>query len=485
MNVRDISAQFAISIFSQNADVGGQIKFQLSGAGYDCHFFADTETLLQKMQSEPSHIVIYDIETSIMPVHEFIQSCLNISAEIKFILLTDSNKISQFVNYKKYNTDFVLSLSETQLSQQVLWAVDCVCENLFRIYQNEQIYAELLEEQKKSQKIESILSQERQASGVRPYQSRISQYRSAGSKENILDIFYEQSPTQSWIYLKFVPTIQTFLCVSYHQVPSDWVEGISYKIPAKEKDFLNQLYVGQLPKSLEDYLLNKFNVARLKFLPMIVGSKIEGILISTQDIAAEVAEDFSLMSLVYELNFAENKTPQVEIEDNFTGFYNKSYYYKILEREIDQAKRILQPLCIIKLSIDKLAELEISQGRRVADEVLREVADQLKFSSRISDYICRTDENEFALVLVNCSKKGAAIRAERVRMGVQDAKIHRSGLDITISQGICEYPSLAHDTFSLDDFATRALKFIAGKGGDKICISKATKDHTPDFVVEN
>lgn len=243
--------------------------------------------------------------------------------------------------------------------------------------------------------------------------------------------------------------------------------------------------MGQMPQSFETYLLQKFNVSRIKFLPMIVGGKIEGLLISTQEISAEVAEDFSLMSLVYELNFAENKTPQIEIEDNFTGFYNRGYYLKILDREIDQAKRILQPLSVIKLSIDKLAELEISQGRRVADEVLREVADQLKFSSRISDYICRTDTNEFALVLVNCSRKGAAIRAERVRMGVNQAKIHRSGLDISISQGICEYPSLSHDAISLDESATKALKFIANKGGDKICISKASQNHTPDFVVEN
>ncbi|MFN3697593.1 MAG: GGDEF domain-containing protein [Pseudobdellovibrio sp.] len=484
MKIRDYSTQFSISIFSQNVDIGSRLKYQVSQAGYQSFFFADLDLLLNQVNTDPSHIVIFDSETSLLPLHQFVEKALKASAEIRFIILAQHQKIPQLSGYKEFNTDFVLPNSDPMLEYLVLWSVDSICENILRTYQNEQLLVDLNEAENTKIQIESTLSHERSSSQVRPYQTRIAAYKTATSKENILDLFYQQTPNQSWIYLKFVPTIQTFLCVSYHQVPEDWIEGISFKIPAKDKEFINTLLLGQLPHSLETYLLNKFNVARLKFLPMIVGEKIEGILVSTQDIAAEVAEDFSLMSLIYELNFSEIKNVQTEVEDNFTGFYNKSYYFKILERELDQAKRVLQPLSVIKIGIDKLAEIEISQGRRAADEVLREVADQLKFSSRISDYICRTDENEFALILVNCSKKGAAIRAERVRLGVNQARIQRNGLDITVSQGIAEYPMLTHDVVSLDDLATRALKFISSKGGDKICIAKAHKDHTPDFTVD-
>jgi len=484
MKIRDYSSQFSISVFSQNVDIGSRVKFQLAQAGYESIYFADLDMLTDKLKSDPSHIVIFDVETSIMPTHQFVEKALKASAEIRFILLAGHQKIPQFASYKDFNTDFVLPVSDATIEHLILWSVDSICENILRTYQNEQLTADLSEAEASKKQLTTTLDSERHAPEVRPYQTRIATYKTATSKENILDLFYQQTPNQSWIYLKFVPTIQTFLCVSYHQVPEDWIEGISFKIPAKDKDFLNQLILGRLPSSFETYLLHKFNVTRLKFLPMIVNEKIEGLLVSTQDIKAEVAEDFSLMSLIYELNFAESRNVQVDVEDNFTGFYSKSYYFKILERELDQSKRALQPLSVIKIGIDKLAEIEISQGRRAADEVLREVADQLKFSSRISDYICRTDENEFALILVNCSKKGAAIRAERVRLGINQARIQRNGLDITVSQGISEYPTLTHDVMSLDDLATRALKFIAAKGGDKICIAKAHKDHTPDFVVE-
>jgi diguanylate cyclase (GGDEF)-like protein len=143
----------------------------------------------------------------------------------------------------------------------------------------------------------------------------------------------------------------------------------------------------------------------------------------------------------------------------------------------------LTPLSVVKVKIDKFLEIETSQGRAITDEIIKKVALQIKVTSRLPDFICRTAENEFSLVLINCHRKGAALRAERLRQSLETEKFSKGGLHITISQGISEYPSLANSLEHLNESATSAMQFISEKGGNKICIYKAQSDHRPEFMV--
>ena len=232
-----------------------------------------------------------------------------------------------------------------------------------------------------------------------------------------------------------------------------------------------------------NYLKNKFESHNIKFLPLIIKNELEGVLISTQDISADVAEDFSLMSLVYSLLAYESQPRHLDIEDSLTGFYNKVFYQRLLEREIERARRDYLPLSIIKIGIDKFSELEISHGRSFADEILKKVSNVIKLTSRIPDYLCRTSENEFTVVLIDCNRKGAAIRAERLRSELNKESYSKNGIAITVSQGISEYPSLSHAVEDLNESAQKSLQFISTKGGDKICIYKPNPNHKPEFTV--
>jgi diguanylate cyclase (GGDEF)-like protein len=485
MNIREYSSQFSVSIFTQDVNLGTQIRHTLTQAGYENYYFADTDEQLVRVQDNPPHIVIFDIRGSLMAPHEYLEKNLKISKEIKFIFLAPSEQIAAFKNYKKFNVYSVLNASESAIDQQVLQSVDNMCEIIFRTYENEQLTEDLQKETETKQQLQATLAHERKAPEVRPYQLRIADYKSATSKEDLLNRFYQQTPAQSWIYLKYVPSIETFLCVSYSEVPEGWVEGLSYKINPKDKNnFMVQLFTGVFPLNMSNYLKGKFGTDHVKFLPMIIRDNIEGILISTQDISAEVAEDFSLMSLVYTLLVYEAEPKQLDIEDHLTGFYNQLFYSRVLEREVDRSKRAFVPISLIKISVDKFAELEASQGRETADQITLLVSQVIKATSRLNDYLCRTGENEFTLILINCNRKGAALRSERFRLALNKENLVRAGVSITASQGISEYPTLSHNAFDLDDTAVRALNFISQKGGDKICFYKPSVDHKPDFVVE-
>jgi diguanylate cyclase (GGDEF)-like protein len=198
-----------------------------------------------------------------------------------------------------------------------------------------------------------------------------------------------------------------------------------------------------------------------------------------------VAEDFSLLSLIYNLILLEAQPKNLDVEDSLTGFYNQHFYKRILDKEVDRSKRSFTPLSVIKVAVDIFREIEVSHGKSFCDEIIKKVADVIKSTSRLPDYACRTSDNEFSILLTNCNRKGAALRAERLRQQLKTESFSKSGILVTVSQGISEYPSLTRSAEALDESARKALDFIATKGGDKICIHKAAQDHRPDFQVNN
>lgn len=484
MNIKDIANHFSVYIFSQDVDLGVSLKLSLIHSSFQAELFSNHEDLLSQAGHLPPHIVVLDISTSIVPVHELFQKILNISSEIKIIIVSPEEYLSDLSKYKEYNLIAAYSRDNQHVASYVQSACELQAEIFYRLFQNEQVYEELKLEKKAHADLTAVLIKERSASTVRPYQIRISEYRSCHSKEELFDVFYRYSSQQSWIYLKFIPSIQTFIAVSYHQVPEVWVEGLSYKVPVKDSQFLNQIFQGVLPESFSSYLCQKTGVDKIQFIPLLIKDQVEGLLISSQEISASSAEDFSLMSLVYTNMVYESQPRYMDIEDQLTGFYNHLFYKRVLEKEIDRSKRSFTPLSVVKVSIDKFIEIESTLGKAVADDIIKKVADLIKQTSRLPDYICRTNENEFSLVLVNCSKSGAVVRAERLRKELSLANYSQSGILITVSQGVSEYPTLASNADELNLLATKALSFISEKGSDKIAISKAPPAHKPDFVVD-
>ena len=485
MNIQDFSNEFSLVVFSQNIDLGTSLKLALNDKKYECQLYADADLLLNDLAHNIPHVIIVDVPSLVLPLHEYIEKCLSVSHEIKFIILAPAASLKALKNYRQYGVMQIIDSSAevSAVENQVAYAVDNTCEVLYRTYQNEQLFENYKSEQMKSSDLLSILNSERQSTTVRPYQIRISQYKTAESKENLLDLFYSQTPSQSWIFLKYASSIKTFIAVSFSQVPESWIEGLSFKVPQRENNFIQQILLGETPDSMVNYLKNKFESHNIKFLPLVIKNELEGVLISTQDISADVAEDFSLMSLVYSLLAYESQPKHLDIEDSLTGFYNKVFYQRLLEREIERARRDYLPLSIIKIGIDKFSELEISHGRSFADEILKKVSNVIKLTSRIPDYLCRTSENEFTAVLIDCNRKGAAIRAERLRTELNKESYSKNGIAITVSQGISEYPSLSHTVEDLDESAQKSLQFIFTKGGDKICIYKPSSNHKPEFTV--
>lgn len=483
MNIRDFASEFTIFIFSQDADLGSKIKFTLNELKYETYFFSDTDEMQKRTELVPPHLVVLDQAAIVGSLADVFQNILKISGEVKFICLADVDLLGQLLEFKNYNLVQMLDRATPFCPEQVGLAVDQTCETLYRLYQNEQVFNLY---RGSSDELDNLRQQaEMQVKGpeARPFQSRIAEYRLAESKEDLLQKFFQQTPNQSWAFLKYVKSINSYIAISSLNMPDDWVQGLSYKISDREADFNQNMIIGKFSDNFLNYIKSKWNVDIVKVLPLVMRNEIEGILLTPQDISAEVAEDFSLVSLMYNLIANETQPKQFDVEDPLTGMFNVHFYKRILEKETDRSKRTFAPVSVLKVAIDSFKEIEISQGRLFCDEIIKKVAEAIRRSSRLPDYVCRTADNEFSLILTNCNRKGAALRAERLRQTLKSESFATAGLVITVSQGISEYPSLTKTANTLEESAKKTLDFILTKGGDKICIYKAPIDHKPDFQV--
>ena len=104
-------------------------------------------------------------------------------------------------------------------------------------------------------------------------------------------------------------------------------------------------------------------------------------------------------------------------------------------------------------------------GHAVGDETLRDIAQVLQKHSRGINVVSRYGGDEFAILLVETSKAGARLYAERIRQVIASFPFSH-GKTITASLGVASVPddeaSTAEDLFRAADEALYAAK-RAGK----------------------
>ncbi len=196
-----------------------------------------------------------------------------------------------------------------------------------------------------------------------------------------------------------------------------------------------------------------------------------------------IEDDFLIFQLLYQQAYLLKRNEGLDVFDPVTELLNRPQFYKKLDEETARARRLEKPIAVVRLSIDHLSEIEQSFGRSNRDLILRTIASIIKKTSRVNDYSCRTEDNVFSLILPHCGRKGAALRAERLRRIIESHAFALNDLKVTISAGVSEYPSLSIDAQDLDLSAGKALEFIVGKGGNKVCLYKPVQEFKPDFEV--
>ena len=178
-------------------------------------------------------------------------------------------------------------------------------------------------------------------------------------------------------------------------------------------------------------------------------------------------QDFAqrLEAAYRDLEQSNARLKEYSFKDEVTGLYNRRFYSIRLEEEVSRYRRFNHPVSVVLVDLDGFKDINDDLGHGAGDDTLRDMSDILLRYSRGINVICRYGGDEFAVLLVETSKAGARLYANRIR---QVLSTHRfaHGRRLTASFGIASLPEdvapAADDLMRAADEALYAAK-RAGK----------------------
>ncbi len=144
-----------------------------------------------------------------------------------------------------------------------------------------------------------------------------------------------------------------------------------------------------------------------------------------------------------------------------TSLYNRRFFSLRLEEELSRYRRFNHPVSVVLLDLDGFKAVNDDFGHAAGDDTLRDISQILMKHSRGINVVSRYGGDEFAVLLVETSKAGARLYADRIREVVAKYPFSH-GKVITASFGVASLPddeaATAEDLFRAADDALYAAK---------------------------
>jgi len=162
--------------------------------------------------------------------------------------------------------------------------------------------------------------------------------------------------------------------------------------------------------------------------------------------------------------------------DELTGLGNRRLINKVLQDEINRARRSSSSLAVILLDVDYFKNYNDNYGHPAGDVVLKRLADLMqRATSRAGEMVGRYGGEEFILVLPGASVQSAVRTAERLKDLVNSEGIAHEKSDIggiiTVSQGVVSMmPDAELTPEDIIKRADDALYKAKHEGRNRICI---------------
>lgn len=163
-------------------------------------------------------------------------------------------------------------------------------------------------------------------------------------------------------------------------------------------------------------------------------------LITVERQAAEIDRLALRLEHAYrEIESTSARLKEFSFKDEVTCLYNRRFFSIRLEEEVARYRRFNHPVSVVLIDLDNFKEVNDQLGHAEGDTTLRETGDILLRYSRGINVISRYGGDEFAILLVETSKRGARLYAGRIRQ-VLAAHTFPHGRRLTASIGVASLP---------------------------------------------
>ncbi|GAB3388696.1 sensor domain-containing diguanylate cyclase [Lysobacter fragariae] len=137
--------------------------------------------------------------------------------------------------------------------------------------------------------------------------------------------------------------------------------------------------------------------------------------IPQRDASGDVASLLGISTDFTQFYRLQEELRRQAMTDELTGVRNRRSLLLTAQREFARASRYELPLSVLMIDIDHFKDVNDTHGHDVGDKVLKSITDALLRELRDSDVLGRFGGEEFAILLPNTTRAGAAILAERLR----------------------------------------------------------------------
>ena len=216
---------------------------------------------------------------------------------------------------------------------------------------------------------------------------------------------------------------------SYFELLADTLEGLD--LPARGQ-FLQRYFraIAHLDlRENESVQIWDEMLVRRRELTELLGRQV-----SLKTALMDVLTSSGLLRLPILIEYEELKKLELSaVTDPLTGLHNRRLFAETFEKELNRARRYIQPLGLVTLDLHRFKEVNDQHGHPRGDEVLRAAAATLKKALRTSDSAFRIGGDEFALLLPQTDAPQALALSRRIQTVFAEML---QPLELTVSVGM-------------------------------------------------
>ncbi len=196
------------------------------------------------------------------------------------------------------------------------------------------------------------------------------------------------------------------------------------------------------------------------------------------ELKARVNVHYTLARTIRELEVSRAALARQATTDPLTGLPNRRSFLGRAEECLARFLRYKIRTSVIMLDVDRFKMVNDEFGHDTGDDLLRAMADLLSSVVREVDCVARIGGEEFAVLLPDTNRLGAAIMAERMRTAVDNYSFDTGSgmLRVTVSAGIATFEADEADTVrDLMRIADRRLYLAKQLGRNRIAVNDEGK----------
>lgn len=157
--------------------------------------------------------------------------------------------------------------------------------------------------------------------------------------------------------------------------------------------------------------------------------------------------------------------------DDLTGLYNKRFFTKHMDMNIEYSSIYKKPFALIMIDIDHFKKFNDTFGHLSGDCVLKQVAKYLQEVTNEKGVVCRYGGEEMCVIMPHTNYDEAQKHAWELCKKIATSQFILANGEkshVTISLGVSVYPDNATTTTKMVEWADRGLYFAKEHGRNQV-----------------